>query len=121
MHQIKSNLYPCAHCSGVGTCKNGINEFSCAVCIKDNELKGKEFAGLPCGVCGGIGQAEPRTERINKRMPAILGFMVVFLLMFGVFLSAVLKSPYFSEVLAFSGTLIGTVLGFYYSDRSKVT
>jgi predicted membrane protein len=54
-------------------------------------------------------------------MPAILGFMVVFLLMSGVFGSAVLKSPYFSEVLAFSGTLIGTVLGFYFSDRSKAS
>lgn len=121
MHQIKSNLYPCAHCAGVGTCRNGRNELSCAVCIKAHELKGIELAGLPCGVCGGIGQAEPRTERINKRMPALLGFMVVFLLMFGVFLSAVLKSPYFSEVLAFSGTLIGAVLGFYYSGRNKST
>lgn len=121
MHQIKSNLYPCAHCSGVGTCKNGVNESSCAVCVKEQELKDKDLIGLPCGVCGGIGLAEPRTERINKRMPAILGFTVVFLLMSGVFISATLKSPYFSEVLAFSGTLIGTVLGFYYSDRSKIT
>lgn len=121
MHQIKSNLYPCAHCAGVGTCKSANSDFSCAVCIRENELKGKEFIGLPCAVCGGIGQAEPRTERINKRMPAILGFTVVILLMLGVYLSAIFKSPYFTEILAFSGTLIGTVLGFYYSERSKVT
>jgi len=54
-------------------------------------------------------------------MPAILGFTVVILLMLGVYLSAIFKSPYFTEILAFSGTLIGTVLGFYYSERSKVT
>lgn len=121
MHHIKSNLYPCAHCSGVGTCKNGTNAFLCAVCIKDHEIKGKEFSGLPCSVCGGIGQAEPRIERINKRIPSILGFRVVFILMFGVFESAIFKSPCFSEVLAFAGALIGTVLGFYYFDRSKAT
>ncbi|HEJ1327452.1 molecular chaperone DnaJ [Pseudomonas aeruginosa] len=119
MHEIKSNLYLCAHCSGVGTCRNGINHLSCAVCIKEHELKGKEFDGLPCGVCGGIGQAEPRTERINKRMPALLGFMVVFLLMLGVFVSAATKSQYFNQVLAFAAPLIGTVLGFYYSSRNK--
>ena len=121
MHDIKANLYPCAHCAGVGTCKNGQGDLSCAVCIKDNELKGKEFQGVPCGVCGGIGQAEPRTERINKRTPAILGFSVVFTLMFGVLFCGIFESRYFSEVLAFSGTLIGTVLGFYFSARSKTT
>jgi hypothetical protein len=121
MHAIKSNLYPCAHCSGIGTCNSGSGEFSCAVCIQSHELKGKEYAGLPCGVCGGIGQAEPRTERINKRMPVIMGFTVVMLLMLGVFISAIFKSQYFSEILAFSGTLIGTVLGYYYSGRSNAT
>lgn len=119
MHEIRSNLYACAHCMSEGTCKSGLNGLSCAVCIKEYELKGKEYAGLPCGVCGGIGQAEPRTEKINKRMPAILGFGVVFPLMIGVFVTAVLKSPHFSEVLTFSGTLIGTVLGFYYSGRGS--
>ncbi|NOS89802.1 MAG: molecular chaperone DnaJ [Methylococcaceae bacterium] len=121
MHNIKVNFYPCAHCSGIGSCNNAVNGQSCAVCIKENELKGKEYFGIPCCVCGGIGQAEPKTERINKRMPALLGFGVVFVLIFGVFFAAIFKSPYFSEVLAFSGTLIGTILGFYYSVRSKET
>lgn len=119
MHEIRSNLYTCAHCASEGTCKSGLNGLSCAVCIKEHELKGKEHAGLPCGVCGGIGQAEPRTERIAKRMPALLGFVVVFPLIMGVFVAALLKSPYFSELLAFSGTTIGTVLGFYYSARGN--
>jgi|SRR5699024_7398792 len=119
MHDIKAILYPCAHCAGIGTCKSGHEEQSCAFCIKNNELRGKSFAGLPCAVCGGIGQAESKTERINKRMPAVLGMTLVFLLVTFVFLTAIFNSQYFSEVLAFSGTLIGTVLGFYYSARAR--
>lgn len=119
MHEVKSNLYPCAHCSGTGTCNSGASGGSCAACTKAHELRGKDIVGLPCGVCGGIGQAEPRTERINKRMPALLGFSVVFLLVVGVFASAILKSEHFNAILAFAGPLIGTVLGFYYSSRNK--
>ncbi|XQE67386.1 molecular chaperone DnaJ [Pseudomonas sp. P3C3] len=118
MHDIKANLYPCAHCAGVGTCKNGIGQNSCAICIKNSELKGKDFVGLPCSICGGIGLAEAKTERINKRIPALLGFLVVFLLILFLLFAAVTNSNYFSEILAFSGTLIGTVLGFYYSARA---
>ncbi|WPC03310.1 molecular chaperone DnaJ [Pseudomonas benzenivorans] len=121
MHDIKANLHPCAHCSGIGTCKNGQEEQSCAVCVKGSELEGKVFVGLPCSICGGIGQAEPKTERINKRMPALLGFAVVFLLITFVFIAALTSSKYFSEILAFAGTLIGTVLGFYYSARARAT
>jgi hypothetical protein len=119
MHDIKANLYPCAHCSGIGICKSGQEAQSCTACIKANEVKGKDFFGLPCSICGGIGQAEPKTERINKRMPALLGFAVVFLLITFVFFAAVTNSKYFSEVLAFAGTLIGTVLGFYFSARAR--
>jgi len=52
-------------------------------------------------------------------MPALLGFAVVFLLIFFVFVAALTKSEFFSEILAFAGTLIGTVLGFYYSARAR--
>lgn len=58
MYPPKSSLYPCAHCVGTGTCKVGENHQSCAVCIKGHELKGEVFVGLPCSVCGGIGQAK---------------------------------------------------------------
>lgn len=121
MHDIKSNLYPCAHCEGSGTCRNGEQQLSCAVCIKANELKGKGFAGLPCTVCGGIGQAEPKTERINKRIPALVGFLVIFLLLLGVLTCGITQSRYFSEVLAFSGPLIGSVLAYYYSTQRHLT
>lgn len=121
MHDIKSNLYPCAHCAGLGSCKNGHEEASCAVCVQNNDLKGASFFGVPCSICNGIGQAEPKTERINKRMPALLGFSVVFLLIALVFSAAITNSKYFSEVLAFSGSLIGMVLGFYFSVRARAS
>lgn len=116
MNEIKSNLYKCEHCSG--TCKNGKDSCSCAVCINENEVKrGKEYFGLPCAICNGLGQAEPKTERINKRITPILALIVVILLLFGVFATAMIESKYFSEILAFSGTLVGMILGFYYSSN----
>ena len=117
MHAIKANLYPCAHCEGSGTCRNGEQQQSCAVCIKQSELKGKNFAGLPCTICGGISQAEPKTERLNKRLPALAGFFVVFTLLAGVLIFGISQSRYFSEVLAFAGPLIGSTLAYYYSTQ----
>jgi len=118
MHNIKANLYNCAHCGGSGTCKNGENETSCLMCSKENEIKGHGHRGLPCSVCGGIGQAEPRTERINKRMPALLGFSVVFILIISLIITAVLNSQYFNQLQSFSGPIVGAIIGYYFSNRS---
>jgi hypothetical protein len=85
--------------------------------MKLHEVKGAELIGLPCAICGGLGQAEPKTERINKRLPAMLGFAVVFILLLLVFLAGLSNSNHFGELLAFCGPIIGTVLGFYYSTR----
>lgn len=45
MHDIKSNLYPCAHCEGSGTCRNGEQQLSCAVCIKEVSERASHLAG----------------------------------------------------------------------------
>lgn len=39
--------------------------------------------------------------------------------MAAVFISAAIKSPYFSEILAFASPLIGVVLAFYFTARSS--
>lgn len=117
MHSLRAYLYPCAHCAGKGTCQNGQASESCAVCIKGNDLKGNGYSGLPCAICGGLGQAEPKTDRINKRMPAVLGYLCAYTLIIIVAFAGLVSSPYFSEILAFAGTLIGTIFGFYYSNR----
>lgn len=77
MTEIKSNLYPCAHCEQTGICRSGSDGFSCNACIKRNELKGQNYLGLACGICGGIGQAEPMTERMNKRTAPLLAISIV--------------------------------------------
>ncbi len=117
MQNIKSNLYECFHCKGEGTCRTGKDGASCAACIKRNELKGKDFVGLLCGSCGGIGKAEPLTERLNKRAAPLIAIFLVISLLVLVSWAAVTKSPYFSELLAFSSAIIGTVVGFYFSGK----
>lgn len=115
---VRSNLYECAHCERTGTCSQATNGASCALCVKVNELKGSGHVGLPCGICNGLGRAEPRTERINKRMQPIMALMTVYLLLFGVFVSALVQSKYFNEMLAFAAPLIGVVLAFYFTARN---
>lgn len=118
-NQIQSNLYPCAHCQETGTCQNGENGKTCNLCIKKNELKGKEHTGLACGVCGGLGRAEPMTERMNKRMTPILALFIVLPLLLIVFWALVANSSHFGEILAFASALIGTVIGFYFSKKGS--
>ena len=121
MHDIKVNLYECFHCKGEGTCTTGENSSSCAACIKRNELKGKSLYGLMCGSCGGIGKAEPVTERMNKRLAPILAITLVVALLFLIFWAAFSESTHFSELLAFSSAIIGSVVGFYFSGSRSGT
>lgn len=116
---VQANLHPCAHCERTGTCSRATNGASCASCVKDNDLKGSGLTGLPCGICNGLGHAEPKTERINKRMQPILAFLTVYFLLIGVFGSALAQSKYFTEILAFAGPLIGMVLAFYFTARNS--
>jgi len=115
---IRANLYPCAHCASQGTCKTGRDGSSCAVCVKHHELKGQGHVGLACGTCGGLGQAEPGTERITKRYPVILSFLIVYPLFIGLFLAAAFKGEYFTPLLGFAGPLLGGVVGFYFNNRA---
>lgn len=119
MNEIKSNLYDCKHCPGTGTCSNGPESSSCAACIKKNELKGKNHQGILCRSCGGIGMAEPMTERMNKWMVPILAIFLTVILLSIISTAAIFQSPYFSELLAFSSAIIGAVCGFYFSNGNR--
>lgn len=116
MQDIKVNLYPCKHCNETGTCNSGKDKSSCQACAKHHELKGNEpFFGLACGTCSGIGQAEPTTERMNKRIKPMLALGIVFLILIFTFVLAVVNNQYFAQFLAFAGTLMGSVTAFYFS------
>jgi len=119
MDQIKANLYPCAHCDGLGTCKNGLQQTSCLACINKNELKGKEHVGLICGSCGGLGVAEPYTERLNNRIKPLLAMGIVFVMLIFMFVLALINSPFFTEVLAFASTLIGGIVAYYFAAARR--
>ncbi len=114
MSNVIATLYACAHCKESGTCSTGKSGASCAGCISGHSLKGQEHHGLSCGVCGGMGKAEPKTERINKRMAPILAYVMVMLLLMGIAVSSY-TDKHFSEVLAFAGTVIGAITGYYFS------
>ena len=125
MTDIIVNLHECKHCGGSGTCKNGADGSSCLVCAKRNELhfweyfNRKNLNGLLCGSCGGIGKAEPLTERMHKRMPVVLAFILVCGPLLIISLAAYFESPYFSELLTFSSVVIGSVSGYYFSNKEK--
>lgn len=119
--QITANLYDCKHCSGTGTCTNGKESSSCLACAKRNELwywQRSGQHGLLCASCGGIGKAEPYTERLNKRAAPLLAILLVFSIIMLIFVTALMKSPFFSEILAFSSAITGSVAGYYFS-RAK--
>jgi hypothetical protein len=120
--QITANLYECKHCSGSGTCTNGRDADACLACARKNELsfwQRKNQKGLACGCCGGIGRAEPMTERMNNRMAPLLALLLTFFLFVLIFVAVLMTSPYFSEIIAFSGAIIGSVAGFYFSSNHK--
>lgn len=116
MQQVKANLHPCKHCNETGTCTSGENGLSCVACVKYHDLKTqKTYRGLACGTCGGLGQSEPLTERINKRTKPFLAMGIVFVLLVCVVVLALIDSKSFTAFLAFAGTLIGSITTFYFS------
>ena len=122
MKEMTVNLYECRHCDGLGTCKSGENGASCLACYKKNELpflSRKNQFGLLCGSCGGIGKAEPLTERMHNRIAPMLAVIMVFSLLVIISVAAFNESPFFSELLAFSSAIIGSVIGFYFSSTGK--
>jgi hypothetical protein len=122
MKEITVNLHDCKHCEGLGTCKNGKDGYSCLACAKKNELpfyKSNHQIGLLCGSCGGIGKAEPLTERMHNRIAPLLAIYLVISLLAIVLWAAVTESQFFSELLVFSSAIIGSVAGYYFSSKDK--
>jgi len=68
-----------------------------------------------CGSCGGIGQAESLTERLNKRIAPVLALVLTGGILALILFSTISQSPYFSEIMAFGSAVIGTVMGYYFS------
>ena len=119
MNNLTVNLHDCKHCDGCGTCRNGKEGSTCLACVKRNDLKGRDYFGLLCGSCGGIGKAEALTERMNKRIAPIIAVILIISLLVIIIYSSAMRSPYFSELLAFSSAIIGSLVGFYFSHQKN--
>ncbi|WP_167331684.1 molecular chaperone DnaJ [Desulfogranum mediterraneum] len=121
MTESSVNLHDCSHCKGTGTCDNGEDGYSCSVCAKEQGFfwNRKKRKGLPCCVCGGMGRTEATTDRLNKRMAPALAMYLSGMLLLLVMVALLLNSQHFNEILAFSSAIIGSVTGFYFSNRGK--
>lgn len=117
MEEQNMDLFKCAHCQGSGSCSNGKDGESCYVCIKEAKAKSSSH-GLVCSVCGGIGLAELRTDRINRRITSMLAMFIAYSALAFVLVLAVTDNKHFSEMLAFSATLIGSITGYYFSRNA---
>ncbi len=116
MEHQSQHIHSCAHCSGSGTCKHGVNDASCAACAVKNELKKGEYFGLACGTCGGLGKTDTVTYRMNNRTTPLLAIMIV-ACCFALICVGILRDQHFQEILTFSGTVIGSVIGYYFGGK----
>ena len=110
----------CAHCEGIGTCKNDSGK-SCAACVKRNKLGGSEtgYCGLPCSICRGSGTVEPTSLKFQNRFTPVLASAFVGLAFIAIGVFGFFRETHFPAILAFAGTLIGSVTGFYFADRGE--
>ena len=116
------NTNKCAHCDGTGTCKNGVDETSCMVCVKKAKLKiegadKNATTGLVCSVCGGHGISEPYSSRLQNRIVPLLAIIIVYIALLIIWSHA--KEEHFNQLLAFASTLIGSVTGYYFGGKNK--
>lgn len=118
MEHQNQHIHSCAHCNGSGTCKHGREGLSCAACVNKNELKRGEYFGLACGTCGGLGQTDTITYRMNHRTAPLLAIMII-LSCFLLIVFGLVKDQHFQEILTFSGTVIGSVVGYYFGGKNE--
>jgi len=105
----------CAHCNGSGTCRNGKDGESCAVCSKISIFSKYQPAhGLVCSICKGTGFIEPVALRLKYRTGPVIAMFVTVTAVITIIVG---HENHFSEVLAFLGTLTGSITGFYFSRK----
>ena len=69
-------------------------------------------------MCGGVGIAEPKSIRIHNRIVPVLALLIVYFALAIVLLKS--SEENFSEILAFAGTLIGSVTGYYFGGKTEL-
>jgi hypothetical protein len=117
-----ADLYriPCAHCAAEGMCARGPAKSSCAVCVRANGLAvDRQFEGLVCSVCKGLGSVESKTEILHNRIVPTLALATMYIALSLLYIFR--SSANFNSVLAFATTLTGSITGYYFADKSSRT
>ena len=115
-----TDLVSCAHCESKGTCQNAEESNSCQVCKRHHKVadtSGASVKGLVCSVCEGWGAIETKTARIKNRVAPMLALIIVYVVLCMIWTN--LESPHFDKLLAFGGTLIGSIVGYYFGGKSQ--
>src|SRR5690554_3100965 len=119
----KHTLYPCNHCKETGTCTNGNNDSSCLSCLKKNTVypweRKKHSRGIICGVCGGLGKTELMTARMNERTKPMLALWGLVVLPLLILFSLIYKSDLSGTVVTLAGTLMGSIVTYYFSIKKS--
>ena len=108
----------CKHCRQSGTCTNGLDGESCAVCARRRLFRdySAKPQGLVCSVCHGRGLVEPFSLQLQNRfVPCFAGALVTAL--FVVLVVTLKDVNQFDKVIGFAGTMIGTIVGYYFGGR----
>lgn len=112
----------CAHCEASGTCKNGPDSTTCAVCVSKHKLTSaapESLHGLPCWICKGRGHHEPLAVQIQNQIVPGLAIVIAFAALAFVARVTSKDRAHDSEIITFSATLIGSVTGFYFGGKQK--
>jgi len=111
---------PCAHCNRTGTCSNGPDGDSCAICAKRGS-KFRDYSdapkGLPCSICEGKGSVEPFSLKLHNRFLPFFAMGFVTLLLIFVALVCFLHPESFVNVIGFAATLIGSITTYYFGGK----
>lgn len=104
----------CAHCQGLGSCRNGEDGASCGVCAGRHKITASAV-GLVCGVCQGRGRvaASPPPPGVLPLLALSTAYVALGLVAYCV------GKDSFHEVLAFAATLTGCVVGYFFAGRGR--
>jgi hypothetical protein len=119
----------CAHCSKTGTCENGTGGMACQLCVARWSKRNATFdfkadlKGIPCSTCWGKGfiyKSLSEQSRFDNTVPAVLGGVLAglsFALLF--YLSHTGNGEGFNKALVFTGTLLGSITGYYFGAPKR--
>lgn len=104
----------CPHCEGSGACTLEDGK-SCGTCMAVARLK-NDSKIVRCEVCEGVGKTEPKTVRLNARLPFFVALLVILVFYFYAFASLG-NGDNFEQMFPLVGSLTTMIVTFYFSKK----